>query len=239
MIRNCVTDNDLKSFYPNLVSQIWAKQPNYQKQIDTAYSILMDDLHNAGINPTLIESVDLTGTNNIKPAFITVANVTGSAIHTDYERRIIVDTKNISGSLSVFIDGCTTVNKSDITESDWNEILEIDVNETDEMFTDVTEQSYPWIRYRIVPDSQGASGTVSITATTTLFDDCVAHKALALILRSFVREQNDQWDYQRTLEEKDYSDTFNAAKIRYDANNNGSIDDQEAETKMLDITFVR
>lgn len=67
MIRNIVTDNDLKAFYPNLVNQIWKGQANYSKQIATAFSVLLDDLHNNGIEPSQIESVDLNGISNIRP----------------------------------------------------------------------------------------------------------------------------------------------------------------------------
>jgi hypothetical protein len=238
MLRNLITDEDIKLFYPNIASQIFRNKADYSDQISKAYDILLDDLHNAGISPDLIETIDLTGTNNINPAFISVSSSNiGSAMRTVYERRVIVDTQNITGSITVYIDGCNKTSKPLIQESDWIQALELKVTDVESTYSNVTNSNYQYVRYRIVPDAL-ADGKIALTAITSVFDDCIIHKALAIVLRSFIKEANDSYDYQMKLENDDYKVTFLQAKVRYDEMNTGKLSELVADHKIVDITFV-
>ncbi len=49
-----VDDDTLKNYFPNLVSQIWTTQTNYQKQIDQAFDDVLDAVYRAGYNGSIL-----------------------------------------------------------------------------------------------------------------------------------------------------------------------------------------
>lgn len=51
MLRNFITDDDLKVRHPNLAKLLWSGQSDYSNQISLGFDRLMNDLHNLNLNP--------------------------------------------------------------------------------------------------------------------------------------------------------------------------------------------
>ena len=80
MLRNFITDDDLKLRHPNLANQLWGGQSDYSNQIALGFDKLMNDLHNININPRKVMlPLDLLAPlNQVANQAITIATITGS-----------------------------------------------------------------------------------------------------------------------------------------------------------------
>ena len=54
MMRNFITDDDLKIRHPNIAKSLWSTQTDFSFQIAKGFDRLMNDLHNTSINPRKI-----------------------------------------------------------------------------------------------------------------------------------------------------------------------------------------
>ena len=86
MMRNFITDDDLKIRNPNLSKQLWSTQTDYSTQIAKGFDRLMNDLHNISINPRKIMTpLDLLGPiNPIANQKLTTAVATTDAVYTPH-----------------------------------------------------------------------------------------------------------------------------------------------------------
>jgi hypothetical protein len=244
-LRNYITDNDLKLFYPNLAKDIWTTQTSYQYQIDKAFDILMDDLHNMNIRPERsIIPLDLKNTGadkNIPPMITTETGiVTGSAFQSNYERRVIMEIGSCTGNWTFYIDGNYEQTTPASNANSWSNggKLAITSSYANSTVTTVIDTTYDWLRYRIEPTT-GTSITYSVYMMSDIFSDCIIHGAFSLIFRSFIKEVGDIWDVRLKMANDDYTKTLNSAKFAYDSNYSGQTDSGEQNAKAWDITFIR
>jgi len=245
MLRNFVNDNDLKQFYPNLARQLWSTQTSYATQINTAFDIVMNDLHNMGIRPERATvQLDLNNNGNDKNLPMQTITATGiitsSAYQTNYERRVVLDIGSCTGNWNFYIDGNSEQNIPNSTDNTWflQTSLFLTSSYANSTVTQVISKTSDWVRYRIEPTT-GTSINYTCYMISDIFSQAIIRKAFTIIFRDFVQTEGDIWDVRRGLEEKDYQAQLLSTKFTYDANYSGTTDAGETSSGMWDLTFSR
>ena len=242
---NYVTEVDLKKYYPNLANQLWTGKTDYATQVSEAYSIVIQDLHNAGVKPERAAiPLDLKNDGsdkNVPPVWSTITSITtGSAFESHYERRILLDIGVCSGSWNFYLDGNNDTSLPVATSPNWLNASSfvITASYANSKVTQTIDETFNYVRYRIAPVTTG-SINFSCAVVSNIFDSAIIHKSLAIIFRDFMKEQNDIWDLRRQMEEADYVKALDAAKYSYDENQSGDISDEEEDVGFPNITLTR
>lgn len=246
MLKNLITDEMLKDYYPLLANQIWNTQTSYAKQISLAYDILMNRLHNMNVDPELVNPVlDLFNDTTIKivpPVQKTITSaITGSTYASNYQRRVVLEVGAMSGSFNLYIDGAKT--KDTPTGNEYYAVatsFALTSSYANSTVTQNIDSDYSWIRYRIEPTTgAGTTITTNCYMISPIFDSAIAHKALELIFCDFRKEVDDTWDLRAKEEKSRFDEELSSIKYAYDANQDGIINDTEKATKTINITFTR
>jgi len=217
MLTNYVVDADLKQYHPNLNKQLWSQQSTYANQINEAFSIVLDDFHNMGVNPRLLQTPLLLNSETI------ATSTTGTGVKANDDetvdnnyRRIVFDVTAISGTWSVILDGATG-------DADYREVASMTADSVGVQSITFTPQ-YRWYRVRTV---SGTTLSYSAKLVETIFDRCVVYKAFSIIFSDFRKSQGDSWDLLASSYDSKYDAAMKSIKYTLDSNEDGVIDDGE------------
>lgn len=249
MLQNYINQTELLKYHPKLATQLWSTQTDYTTQINLAFDLVMDRLHNMGINPGRVyTALDLTlasstSDKNVPPQYVTITGTTtGSAYESRYEKRVVLDITDISGSFNFYVDGNRKTSEPTAADNGWEQATYFAVTQSYEgsKVTQVLDKTYNYLRYRIAPTTgAGTTITTSIIMLPTSFDTAVLYKTLEIIHLDLVKEEGDIFDYRRKAYTQLYEEALSSAKYAYDANENSEIDDDEEAQSSMNITLVR
>jgi hypothetical protein len=249
MLKNYVTDNELKAFYPTLDEYKYGKQTNYTPQLKKAFDILLNDLYVKGINPLLC--MKLLDLNNYTPqdnppltAITKTATFTSTfAFLMGNRRRFVVNaTACTGGTWTIKLQGNNRQGEPALADAAWE-----DVPNSTLTFSVAGEQNiivqtqYKWVRL-VVTKGTGTSITLTSYIVETVFDDAICYRALALLYSDWKVERGDKFDERRQDVLELYDATLASIKFTYDTNEDGvasDLDSAETITSSKTIEMTR
>ncbi len=246
MLRNFITDTDLKKYHPNLQRQIWTVQSDYSTQIAKSYDRLINDLNNFGINPMLTMTPldlkkDASSTTQVLTSTTETTATTGSIYAGHNERRLVVNVTAHNGSGSLQLQGNRNTATPTALDSGWENVSGALISWTSASANSeqsiVFTQQYNYYRY---VSSVETSATYTVSLLETVFDDLICYGTFILIFNDFMKESNDLWDTKRQIAENDYKSGLQSVKYWYDSNNSGTLNSADESKKgFINITLVR
>jgi len=230
MLTNYITDDDLKQYHPNLTKQLWSGQATYAIQINEAFSILMDDLHNMDVNPRLLMAPLVIKASGVETTSTTGTDVlaNSTAEEDSNYRRFVVNVTAINGNGVVFLDG-----SSASPSTTWENIASITSTLVGSQSIEITNQ-YRYYRYRSIP---GTSISYSAKLVETIFDRLVVYKAFEIIFADFRKTQGDSWDLLVQMYNSKYQSALSSVKYQVDVDESGSVDDGEEGSNRYYLTL--
>lgn len=245
MLKNFITDNDLKAFYPKISAQIWSTVADYSVQIQKAYDNLINDLWNRGINPRLVMiPLDLKRSATVEPndplnSTSEIVSTTGLAQRASNQRRFVVTPTAVTGQWTVQLQGSNKQSEPSVTDASWQDIASLTIPTTilTERSIIITNQ-FRWYRYKSTAGTAGTSMTSTISVVETIYDNLIIHGACVIIFSDWMKETNDIWDNRRASAQLLYDSGLNAVRVSYDENDDGFIDGADA-IRNTSITLCR
>ena len=234
MLRNYVTDTDLKSHYPGLSKQLWSGSSSYAVQIAESYDHLQNDLYNKGINPRLcMIPLDLNGPTTAlaggPPAIVSQsAGVVGNQIAGNNERRLVLSVIANSGSNTIKVQGSNDP-QSTPAAATWVDVVGASITVSGSGSQTLTAQfqdQYRWYRY-----SSTISGACqySVSLVEVIFDHAIVMGAFKLIFRDFIVDPGDVWNSRYDTASLEYDRLCEQIKFGYDFNDDGTLEGGEDE----------
>jgi hypothetical protein len=245
MLRNYVTDTDLKAHYPNIDKQLWPAQATYAVQIAEAFDHLQNDLWNKGIAPRLcMTPLDLryaVGQQAGAPPVIRVeaSSQVGQPIMGMNERRLVLSVIANTGVNVIKVQGSNDP-QFPPNASTWVDIngASISLSGSGSIGTQTVQFADQFRVYRYV-STIGGSSQFSVSLVEVIFDHAIVMGAFKLIFRDFVKEKDDIWDMRRQTAELEYENNLEQIKYGYDLNDTGTplVPDEMQRTGQM--TFLR
>jgi hypothetical protein len=227
-LRNFVTEEELKTCYPRLLSQLWQGNVSYQKQIDEAFERLNRDIWNSGQNPRqCMIPLDLNGSSSTvsgMPLVQTTISATtkGNAFAGLNQRRYVIESISHLGNWVFQLQG-SNVDAQPTADNQWSNITEavIELDSTDdEIEQSVTfEQTYKW--YRNVATTASGSITFTVNVVENIWDQLITLNAFKLIFLDFVKTDGDVWQIRYNQAVNDYNAEFQKIRFTYDTQDTG------------------
>lgn len=238
MLKNYITDTDLKKLHPKLANFIWSTQADYSTQITEAFNIILDDIRARGIEArTMMVPIDclLAATDHTAQDKLTSETCTTSEnfTHVDgrdgFNRFVVVTSAYTAGggACTVAIQGSNDVDVDDSTEpTNWTAITSVTVTAAATQ-SSVFQTEYKY--YRVVVTSTATTITFTAGMYETFVDRWIMYKTLELICRDFSRVQNDVWDERAKLYGNMYANAFQNYKFTVDSDDDNRIDDSDLD----------
>ncbi|TAK56692.1 MAG: hypothetical protein EPO24_10880 [Bacteroidetes bacterium] len=247
MLKNHIKDTDLKKFYPNLANQLWGSQQNYQTQIDKAFDMLLNELHNRNIDSRLcMIPLDLkrpeTATTHEPLTSVTETEATtGEAFMLNWQRRFVVNALSIAGTNWVIkLQGSNKIEKPASDDTSWKDISGASIT-----LTTIGEQSvqfvesYRWVRCVSTPSGANPSLTYTVFCVDTMWDDVICYGTFVLLFTDFMLEINDVWDIRRQQALSAYTGALDSIRFPFDTDDDGIIDATGNEEQHATLRLVR
>lgn len=235
MLKNFITTDNLKTFYPNLQKEIWTEQADYQPQIDKAFDRLWNDLRNRGINPRLVcaplDLFRLAGATANTPVRLKLFGAAEESLVSRWtgQRRLVVEcTSFTDGPVNTIeIYGSNAVEEPLTSSATWS-LVEVMTIAQAETKTDVMSEAYRWVYVRY-------SGETTMIARVYLvdnaFDDLICYGAFKLIFGDIPEGLKKA--------EKDYDSLLQSVKVSYDDDEDDVPDEDEEDTRTASVRFTR
>lgn len=247
MLRNYVTDADLRTHYPNLVKQIWPSQSGSAAvQIAESFDHLQNDLYNKGINPRLcMIPLDLRYSTSDQPGGIPKvmsesASATGTAYPGNNERRLVLSVIANTGVNSIKLQGSNDPGGTP-NASTWSDITGavISLSGSGSVGTQTVQfaDQFRWYRYVSTVATSG-SCIYSASLVEVIFDHAIVMGAFRLIFGDMTIEKDDIWDRRKEKADLEYANLLEQIKFGYDLNDNGLLAPDETE-RTGQVTFLR
>lgn len=245
-MRNFVNDTYLEQFYPDLINFRKGSQQDYSAVIDTAFSLVLNDLENRGVDTRLcMVPLDLnrsrTASQNIQQLTSTTVSATTNGTHWEggMQRRFVVNltSKTLTDDWSFVLQGSNLTTEPASGDSSWETISTLQWDGTTAASEDNTTftASYRWYRVRVVKNSGSGSVTFTASLYETKFDSIIAYKAIGLIARSWDTGMNPKFQVMAETMEAQYATGLQSAKVSYDRDEDGIPESTEAPR----VTSVR
>jgi len=215
MLRNFLTEDDLKAYAPNLDGLLWTDDSDYSSQIATADLEVRNDFFSMGLRPVYLRP-DLEfydGTTSL-----TATETTDSAEDELSRNRWVVNCTALSGGNK------TLTLQGSHNDTDWVTVTTATITATG-LTSYLITKAFNYYRVNVAV----SSGAITIESymTETVFDTLFAYKTLELIFQSFVKSEGDQWSIKRDYFMKGYKEKLNAYKFQYDEDGDGVLDTGE------------
>ena len=246
MLRNYITDADLRTHYPNIAKQIWTAQSNYAPQIAESFDHLQNDLYNKGINPRLcMIPLDLRYATSDQPGGVPKvmsesASAQGSAYPGNNERRLVLSVIANTGVNSIKMQGSNDPGGTPVA-STWSDIADavISLSGSGSTGTRTVQfaDQFKWYRYVSTIDASG-SCVYSASLVEVIFDHAIVMGAFRLIFGDMTIEKDDIWDRRKADADLEYANLLDQIKFGYDVNDNGLLAPDETE-RTGQVTFLR
>lgn len=216
MLRNLLTEADLRAYIPNIDLIQWTGTDDYSAQIEAAEREVRDDLYSImGLKSSSLRP-DLTlnaGTTSI------TSSTTSSEIEDEADRkRLVCNVTAFSGtSHTVTLEGSND-------ETTWTTVTTLTITETG-----VESALLPlqFTYYKATVAVSSGAMTANIYLTETIYDTLFAYKTLAIILQALIKTDGDQWSIKASYFHEMYEKKLSSYKMFYDANLDGTLDEGE------------
>lgn len=225
MLRNLVTEEDLKGYTPKLSELLWTGETDYSAQKEKATQFVFNQLIQKRYDvkelmPELV--LRLNGTS-------LSANETGTAYADTINRlRLVID--NISNTVSA---KTITLQGSDDIDGNFKDVTTAVVSTTDTIKTVTFHDTYKY--YRV--NAEVISGVFDFRAylTETVYDELFECKWLVYIFSDIRSAEGDPYDLKMQFYEMMYNDLMNSAILYMDTNSDG-VPDTARETNIINVT---
>ncbi len=225
MLRNLVTEEDLKGYTPKLSELLWTGETDYSAQKEKATQFVFNQLIQKRYDvkelmPELV--LRLNGTS-------LSANETGTAYADTINRlRLVID--NISNTVSA---KTITLQGSDDIDGSFKDVTTVVVSTTDTIKTVTFHDTYKY--YRV--NAEVISGVFDFRAylTETVYDELFECKWLVYIFSDIRSAEGDPYDLKMQFYEMMYNDLMNSAILYMDTNSDG-VPDTARETNIINVT---
>ena len=216
MLRNLLTEADLRAYIPNIDLIQWTGTDDYSAQIEAAEREVRDNLYSImGLKSSSLRP-DLTlnaGTTSI------TSSTTSSEIEDEADRkRLVCNVTAFSGtSHTVTLEGSND-------ETTWTTVTTLTITETG-----VESALLPlqFTYYKATVAVSSGAMTANIYLTETIYDTLFAYKTLAIILQALIKTDGDQWSIKASYFHEMYEKKLSSYKMFYDANLDGTLDEGE------------
>lgn len=228
MLRNFITDADLKEYHPNLVNQLWVGSSTYSLQISEAFQRLYNDLYNVNLDPRLLMTpLDLklessSSSHSFPIAASITSTTTGSIVSAvDDTNRFVIDIDSVSGTWTVSLQGSNN-------ETSWQDIADCltSITIVDE-YTKRFTNKYKYYRYV----STLVTGTGKLSYLVYLVDSAldlaIIYKAFEIIFADFSTSKDDRFADLEKKYEKLYNSILDSVRMQYDSDDSGTIEENE------------
>jgi hypothetical protein len=241
MLKCYITDEDLKAYHPNLLTQLYPTQTSYARQIAAGFNRVVTDLRARGVNPRLcMTQVDLIGdaadtTDNppLKSRTYTTA-VTGSPIECGFRQRFVVVTSTVTKSWVLKLQGCNRIDTPEDDDPAWQDIPGASITSAEGSgpgtLSVVFHETTKWVRLIATPTGVSPSITLTAHVVESVFDAAICHATFALMFSDFAKDAGDMWDLRRVHAETAYEAAIASVKFVYDADADGRAGDGDDDS---------
>lgn len=216
MLRNLLTESDLRAYIPNIDLVQWTGTSDYSAQIEAAEREVRDDLYSVmGLKSSALRP-ELT--LNAGTSSITSSTTSDSVQDAADRKRLVCNVTAFSGtSHTVILDGSND-------EGTWTTVITETITGTG-VYTSLLPFQYTYYRATVAVSS-GAM-TANIYLTETIYDTLFAYKTLAIILQALIKTDGDQWSIKASYFHTMYEKKLATYKMFYDQNLDGEVDTGE------------
>ena len=225
MLRNLVTEEDLKGYTPKLSELLWTGETDYSAQKEKATQFVFNQLIQKRYDVKELMPELTLRANGVSLS----ANETGVAFCDTINRlRLVMD--NISNTVSSKV---LTLQGSDNGSDNFKDITTITIATTDTIKTITFHDTYKY--YRI--NSAVVSGVFDFRAylTETVYDELFECKWLVYIFSDIRSAEGDPYDLKMQFYEMMYQNLMNSAMLYIDTNSDG-VPDSSRETNVINVT---
>ena len=226
MLRNLVTEEDLKGYTPKLSELLWTGEVDYSAQKEKATQFVFNQLIQKRYDVKELMPELTLRANGVSLS----ANETGTGYCDTINRlRLVID--NISNTVSSKV---LTLQGSDNGSDNFKDITTITIATTDTIKTVTFHDTYKY--YRI--NSAVVSGVFDFRAylTETVYDELFECKWLVYIFQDMRVSAEDQFDLKMNFYEDMYKELMSKAIIYIDSDSDGV---PEYTTGIASITLSR
>ena len=225
MLRNLVTEEDLKGYTPKLSELLWTGEVDYSAQKEKATQFVFNQLIQKRYDVKELMPELTLRANGVSLS----ANETGTGYCDTINRlRLVID--NISNTVSSKV---LTLQGSDNGSDNFKDITTITIATTDTIKTVTFHDTYKY--YRI--NSAVVSGVFDFRAylTETVYDELFECKWLVYIFSDIRSSEGDSFDLKMQFYEMMYQNLMNSAMLYIDTNLDG-VPDSSRETNVINVT---
>ena len=226
MLRNLVTEEDLKGYTPKLSELLWTGEVDYSAQKEKATQFVFNQLIQKRYDVKELMPELVLRLNGVSLS----ANETGVAFCDTINRlRLVID--NISNTLSSKV---LTLQGSDNGSDNFKDITTITVATTDTIKTVTFHDTYKYYRINSAVDP---ATTLDFRAylTETVYDELFECKWLVYIFSDIRSSEGDSFDLKMQFYEMMYNNLMNSAMLYIDTNSDG-VPDSSRETNVINVT---
>jgi len=243
-MRNFVTDEDLRKFFPRITEFLGSQRVDFGWQTAEAFQQTVDSMRVRGIEVRqLMRPLDLLYVGDDPPETITsvVKTTTWQSeclVGTDGFNRVVVDVSALvtTAGTEVYVVELQGSRDLNVDESNpptnWTTVWKAQVKRLGQLTSQFADE-YPY--YRISITITGA-GSPSITFTALLYETwierAVIHKSLSMIFADFSKVKDDIWERRSDKEEQEYDNALQMAQFYVDRNNDNLPDSSGEEGGM-------
>jgi len=225
MLRNLVTEEDLKGYTPKLSELLWTGETDYSAQKEKATQFVFNQLIQKRYDVKELMPELVLRLNGVSLS----ANETGTAFRDTINRlRLVID--NISNTVSSKV---LTLQGSDNGSDNFKDITTVTISTLDTIKTVTFHDTYKY--YRI--NSAVVSGVFDFRAylTETVYDELFECKWLVYIFSDIRSAEGDPYDLKMQFYEMMYQNLMNSAMLYIDTNSDG-VPDSSRETNVINVT---
>ena len=225
MLRNLVTETDLKGYTPKLSELLWTGETDYSAQKEKATQYVFNQLIQKRYDVKELMPELVLRLNGVSLS----TNETGiSYCDTINRLRLVID--NISNTVSSKV---LTLQGSDNGSDNFKDITTVTISTLDTIKTVTFHDTYKY--YRI--NSAVVSGVFDFRAylTETVYDELFECKWLVYIFSDIRSSEGDSFDLKMQFYEMMYQNLMNSAMLYIDTNSDG-VPDSSRETNVINVT---
>ena len=245
MVKNFVTDEDLKTYYPRMDKIYPSGETSHEKSRMQAFDLLLDDLRFRDIDARrLHHPIDLNYLATSTDAHINMLPFTKTATYTSeyvkglqgFKRFVVMITSATTPTVISYNIKFQGSNDDDLAEANWEDIGDYDLTATGQT-TVVMQTEYFYYRYVLTIDA-GGSITYTVGLYETYIDRLIVLKAFQLIFNNLRAERGDVWDMRYEQAVTDYEMVMETAKYHVDTDED-TVPDETEDTGTGEIRFMR
>lgn len=234
-MKNYLTETDLKGFIPELTKYLWAGETDFSKQKEKAEIIVKNDFINRGYrNAFLRVALKLRESGTELGETTTGDAVQDKLTRLRYVYKITSYTapEKDDAAITITLQGCNT---SDGTFEDITTITVTATTATEQ--TGIISNAFKY--YKVKTTIVTGKVDFYFNLVETNYDLFFAYKWLELIMLDAMSETTDQYAERLEYFQKAYDKLWSSGLIFYDADESGTLDEDEGKTYNSNILLSR